>query len=70
MWVEISVEQVANVSQNHNARKSTSPDNIRPSILKTYSEELAPVWQPIFQHSLDTHTVPHSLEKFTHDPTS
>lgn len=56
--LEISVGQVAHVFRHLNGRKSTGPDNINASILKTYSEELAPVWQPIFQHSLDTHTLP------------
>ena len=56
--VQISVEQVAQVFRHLNARKSTALDNITASVLKTYSEELAPVWQPIFQQSLDTHTVP------------
>jgi len=40
-----------------NGRKSTGPDNIPPSNLKIYSEELAPLWQPIFQQPFDTNSV-------------
>lgn len=64
--VEISVTWAF---QHLSAPESTGPDNITASILKTYSKELAPVWQPKFQYSLDTHThSPHSLENLMHDP--
>ena len=46
--VTITVGQVENVFRRLNSHKATGPDNISASILKTYSKELAPVWQPIF----------------------
>ena len=66
--VQISGVQVAQAFGHLNARKSTGPDNITASVLKTYSEEFAHVWQPIFQ-SLDPHC-PHCLENLTCDPAS
>ena len=48
--VHISVVQVAQAFRHLNSQKSTGPDtdNITASLLKTNSEELAHVWQPIF----------------------
>lgn len=39
-------------------RKAAGPDRITPFLLKTFAEELAIAWCPVFQQSLDTHTVP------------
>ncbi len=41
-----------------NQRKATGPDNLSAFILKKIADELAPVWQPIFQRFLDTHVIP------------
>ena len=68
--VQISVEQVAQVFWHLNAQKSTGPDNITAYVLKTYSEELAPVWQPIFHSVIGHPHCPHCLENLTCDPAS
>ncbi len=38
--------------------KASGPDGISGRLLKSCSEELAEAWCPIYQKSLDTHTVP------------
>ena len=40
------------------SRKATGPDGIPTFLLKTFAEELAPAWCPIFQLSVDSHRVP------------
>lgn len=39
-------------------KKSSGPDGISARLLKTCAEELTPAWCPLFQRSLDSHTVP------------
>lgn len=39
-------------------RKASGPDGISGRLLKSSSKELAEAWCPIFQKSLDTHSVP------------
>ncbi len=55
---DVSVEQVRNAFKKLNQRSATGPDNLSALILKTFAEELAPVWQPMFQCSTDTHVTP------------
>ena len=50
--------------RHRNTWRSSGPDNIGTSVLKTYSKELAPSWQAIL-FTRHTHC-PHSLEDFTH----
>lgn len=38
--------------------KAAVPDNISAFLLKTFAEELTPVWHQLFQLSTDTHSVP------------
>ena len=40
------------------SRKATGPDGIPAFLLKTFAEELAPAWCPIFQLSVNSHRVP------------
>ena len=49
--------------RRHNAWRSSGPQNITASVLKTYSKELAPLCQPIFQHRLTIHTLSTQSEK-------
>jgi hypothetical protein len=51
----ITTEQVTKVFKQLIPRKASGPDNVSPFLLKT-TEELGPVWQSIFQLSLDSHT--------------
>lgn len=52
----ITEEDVRKVFQGTNARKASGPDECSAFLLKNFASELAPVWQPIFQTSVDTHT--------------
>ncbi len=56
--IDLTVEQVRSTFQQLNQRKATGPDNLSAFILNKFADELAPVWQPIFQMSLDTHVIP------------
>ena len=56
--INITVEEVRATFQRNNTRKALGPDQSSALILKTFARELAPVWQPIFQQSLDTHHIP------------
>ena len=53
------MDQVANVFKHLRTRKATGPDGISALLLKTCAGEFAPSWYPLFQISVDTHTVPH-----------
>ena len=46
-------------------KKSTGPDSISALLLKACAEELTPAWCPIFQRSVDSHTVPALWKKST-----
>ena len=41
-----------------NTGKANGPDECSAFLLRNFASELAPVWQPIFQTSVDTHTIP------------
>lgn len=56
--ITITVDDVWKTFQHTNTRKATGPDESRAFLLKNFATELAPVWQPIFQASVDTRTVP------------
>ena len=56
--LEIDVDVVTKVFQHVCSRKATGPDGIPPFLLKTFAEELALAWCPIFQLSVDSHRVP------------
>ena len=55
--LEIDVD-VTKVFQHVCSRKPTGPDGIPAVLLKTFAEELASAWCPIFQLSIDSHRVP------------
>ena len=55
--LEIDVD-VTKVFQHVCSRKATGPDGIPAFLLKTFAEELAPAWCPIFQLLVDSHRVP------------
>lgn len=46
-----------------NVKKAEGPDNLYAFFLKTFADELSPVWHRLFQLSIDTHTVPELLKK-------
>ena len=52
--LEIYVDVVTKVFQYICSRKATGPDGISAFVLKTFAEELAPAWCPIFHN----HSVP------------
>ena len=56
--ITITEEDVRRVFQCTNTRKANGPDECSAFLLKHFASELAPVWQPIFQTSVDTHTIP------------
>lgn len=51
------------------AKKNTGPDSTSTLLLKTFAEELTPVWCPAFQQSVDSHAIP-SLWKVNFIPVS
>ena len=55
--LEIDVDVVTIVFQHVCCRKATGPDGISAFLLKTFAEELAPAWCPIFQLSVDSQWV-------------
>ena len=56
--INITEEEVRSTFHHLNGRKATGPDNLSAFVLKTCAAELAPVWQPVFQCSMDTHIIP------------
>lgn len=40
----VTTEQVTKVFKQLNPRKASGPDNVSPVLLKTFAEELGPVW--------------------------
>lgn len=54
----ITVEDVRKIFQRTNTKKAAGPDECSAFLLKNFATELAPVWQPVFQASVDKHTVP------------
>lgn len=55
---DISVEQVRNIFIRLNQRKATGPDNLSAYMMKTFADELAPVWQPTYKCSLNVGSIP------------
>lgn len=45
------------------SNKATRPDNMSAFLLKTFAKGLTPAWHWIFQHSIDSHTVPKLWKK-------
>jgi hypothetical protein len=56
--ITITEEDVRRVFRCTNTGKANGPDECSAFLLKNFASELAPVWQPIFQTSVDTHTIP------------
>ena len=56
--ISISEDMVRNTFNNINIRKSCGPDGIQGKILKSCSDQLAPVFCKLYQKSLDTTTIP------------
>lgn len=47
----------------YECEKGRGPDNLSAFFLKTFSDELSPVWHRLFQLSIDTHTAPELWKK-------
>ena len=56
--ITITEDDVRMVFQRVNTRKASGPESCSAYVLKNFYRELAPVWQPLFQLSVDTSTVP------------
>ena len=56
--IVITVKDVRKTFQCKNAKKAAGTDECSVFLLQNFGTELAPVWQTIFQISMDTHTVP------------
>ena len=54
---------VTKVFKSIQSNKATGPDNMSAFLLKTFAEELSPVWHKLYQLSIDTHTVPNLWKK-------
>lgn len=52
--INITAEQVTEVFKHLNPRKACGPDKVTPHLLKICAEELGPVWQPIYQQTLNS----------------
>ena len=55
--------QVQNAFSKVSNKKSMGPDGLPALLLKKCSEELTDAWCPIFQRSVDNHTVPNIWKK-------
>ncbi|KAK0155032.1 RNA-directed DNA polymerase from mobile element jockey [Merluccius polli] len=56
--IVINSETVARVFGGLHTKKATGPDGISALLLKTFARELAPAWSPLFQLSVDSHSIP------------
>ena len=54
----VDPQEVTSLFRKICTKKSTGPDGISAYLLRECAEELTPAWCPIFQQSLDSHTVP------------
>lgn len=61
--LDIDPKSVNKVPKQININKATGPDGIFAFLSRTCADELAPTWCPIFQGSLDCHTVPSQWKK-------
>ncbi len=57
-WVEVDPRDVQHLFRCLHTNKATGPDGLSAFLLKNCAEKLAIAWCPLFQRSLDTHTVP------------
>lgn len=65
MWTGLcsTPHSVNKVFESMNVKKAEGPDNLSAFFLKTFADELSPVWHLLFQLPIDTHTVPELLKK-------
>ncbi len=63
--IVIDPHRIQSIFKHVCTKKSTGPDGISALLLKACAEELTPVWCPIFQRSVDSHTVPALWKKST-----
>lgn len=64
---------VVNVRKSYryiNTKKAAGPDECSAFLLKNFATELAPVWKPIFQASVDSHSVPLLWKHFVYKTTT
>lgn len=61
----IDPHAVTKVFKSMYLKKATGPDNMSTFLLKTFAEELTPVWHQLFQLSIDKHVVPEIWKKST-----
>lgn len=55
--IVIGVVEVRNTFRSVNTTKAVGPGGCAPSLIKSFACQLATVWQPIFQASIDLHMV-------------
>lgn len=69
-WDRIYFDHVTvnKVFKQVSVNKATGPDDISLFLLKTFADELTQAWRPIFQRSVDTHTVPSLWKRATTTP--
>ncbi|KAK0141045.1 RNA-directed DNA polymerase from mobile element jockey [Merluccius polli] len=61
--IEIDLETVIKTFKTIQTKKATGPDGLSAFILKSFAQELSPVWVKLFQFSMDTYTVPRLWKK-------
>ena len=61
--IVIDPQSVSKVFESINTKKATGPDNMSAFLLKTFADELSPVWHRLYQLSVDTHSVPELWRK-------
>lgn len=59
----IDLDFVIKVFKRLPSNKATGPDGLSAFLLRTCADELSPVWQALFQLSVDQHTVPKIWKK-------
>ena len=56
--IQISAQGIEKLFKGLNLHKAAGPDKLKPIVLQTLHKELAPIFQLIYQRSLDTGKLP------------
>ena len=56
--IDIDHIEVTKLFKRIDTNKAAGPDGVSSFLLKTCAEELTPAWAPVFQRSVDSHSVP------------
>lgn len=63
--IDIDHTEVLKLFKRLDTNKAAGPDGVSSFLLKTCAEELTPAWVPVYQRSVDSHTVPSLWKRAT-----